>query len=828
MTSARASAEDNAARRPETHRDDAVGVGRREALDPAGCRRRYQPVGKRRNPLALAAAIVAAGIGAIAAVAIGYAALVAFAARNGVAAPGGTIVGFPLDAPVRIVRDDRDVPHIRAASLHDAYFAQGYVTGADRLFQIDVTRRYVYGRLAEWLGAPVVTTDERSRLYDPAALVAAQFARLDPGERADLQAYADGINAAAVREPIPPEYRALLVHFERWRAQDALACGLATIRDLADSWDEVIARDEVARAGGAAAAFFPLTDPAYDTPTAGGRPVRVAPLPALDGGHFVAGAPPAADPALMGRGSNAFVAGGDRTATGRALLANDPHLERHIPGVWYLIDLNAPGYHVAGATLAGTPGVVLGHNEHLAWGATNGTVAGPRVFREQFTSPTGDTYETGGGTRRAAARIERFAVRFGGVRTRRYLSTRHGFVVEAGGLVRHAVQWDAVERPIAAVTSFERLGRARDLGAARSALAAYPGPTQNFVLADSSGRAAYTLAGAIPNAGWGLRAEDGVTAQPRSLRFVPFDRLPRVDPSRSAVVVTANNLPYGAGYPYRLSPEYRAPYRAAEIARRLRAARRYDAALFSAIQGDVESLAERELAGRAAAALRKRGAAREPDLKPAYTALAAFDGRFTPGSAGATVVERLRLTAAADLVRAHLPADVAAAYLATDSRFVVLMRALRERPRGWFEGDDPDAFLVGEVRAIVHRFGRDAVATAYGEANAVTAKHPLALLGFAFWNGPRVAGQGGSFSPAVQGVKLGQSFRAVWDVGNWDAGGIDLPLGESGEPGSPHYLDLAPRYARHVLTPLPFSSAAVARAAVSTLTLEPKTSETHR
>lgn len=747
--------------------------------------------------------------------------IVALAVRNGVAESAGTVGGLPLDAAIKIIRDDRGVPHIRAASRHDMYFAQGYVTGSDRLFQIDLTRRYVYGRLAEWLGASVLPTDERSRLGDPAALVAAQFARLGTNERAELQAYADGINAAAKREPVPPEYRALLIHFDPWRPQDALACGLATVRDLADGWDDVIARDDVVRAAGprGVAAFFPLTDPAYDTPTAGGRPIVVAPLPPLGRADFGAAAAPPGDAPVMRRGSNAFAAGSDRTATGRALLANDPHLDRGIPGIWYLIDLSAPGYHVAGATLAGTPGVLLGHNERVAWGATNGTVAGPRVFRERFTTDAGGEYEGGAGLRAATVRLERFAVRLGGVRTRRYLATRHGFVVEDRGLMRHAVQWDAVERPIAALTSFERLEAASDLNTARMALADYPGPTQNFVLADTTGRVAYTLAGAIPDGPWGLRADDGAATQPTPLRFVPFDRLPRVDGSRAAVLVSANNLQYGAGYPYRLSPGYVAPYRAAEITLRLRAATSYDAAFFSAIQADVESPAERELAQRAAAALRARGADRDADLRPAYAALASFDGRFTPDSAGATVAERLRLAAAADLVRAHLPSAVAERYLAAGSRFVVLMRALRERPRGWFERDDPDAFLVGEVRAIVRRFGRDAVAKPYGEAAAVIAMHPLARLGFSFWNGPRVPGQGGSFAPAVQGARLGQSFRAVWDVGNWDAGGIDIPLGESGEPGSPHYRDLAARYARHVLTPLPFSDAAVARAGVSTLVL---------
>jgi penicillin amidase len=341
------------------------------------------------------------------------------------------------------------------------------------------------------------------------------------------------------------------------------------------------------------------------------------------------------------------------------------------------------------------------------------------------------------------------------------------------------------------------------------------------VLADTAGRVGYTLAGSIPRGTWGLRAEDGPSSAARPLELVPFDRLPHVAPARDALVVTANNLQYGAGYPYRLSPEYSAPYRAWEIARDLHAARRYDVAALAAIQADTESPAERDLARRAAAALRAAGAQDEDALRPAYAALASFDGRFTPEARGATVVERLRLAAAAALARAHLPAAVAQRYLATDSRFVTLMRALRERPRGWFTHDDPQAFLVAQVRAIVGSFGRDGVAVPYGEANAVEAKHPLASFGFGVWNGPRVPGQGGRFSPAVQGALIGQSFRAVWDVGNWDGGGIDIPLGESGEPGSPHYRDLAAGYARRAVTPLPFSAAAVARAARSTLVLEP-------
>jgi penicillin amidase len=175
-----------------------------------------------------------------------------------------------------------------------------------------------------------------------------------------------------------------------------------------------------------------------------------------------------------------------------------------------------------------------------------------------------------------------------------------------------------------------------------------------------------------------------------------------------------------------------------------------------------------------------------------------------------------------DLIAAHLDAADAADYLRSGPAFVTLMRALRERPRGWFPHDDPAAFLVSAVRETVKAFGgKDVVMTPYGQAYAVTAEHPFGSLGFHLWDAPPFTGSGGSYAPAVQGIALGQSFRAVWDVGNWDGGGIDLPLGESGEPGAPHYIDGAGPWQRHELTPLAFSDAAVAQATRTTLTLAP-------
>jgi penicillin amidase len=757
--------------------------------------------------------------------AVVYVLYVSNGVKSGVAHDVGRVDGLAVRAPASIIRDDRGIPHIRAGSLHDAFFAQGYATASDRLFQMDLTRRFVYGDLGGMLGGAAMHSDEIERVVDVRAIVADEYAAMAPADRALYDAYAAGVNAAATHEPKPPEFIALGTFFTPWTALDSLAVGFATVEDLSGTWNDVLMADAVTRAAGPAAtdAFFSPSDPAWDTPTVGGKPAPIPPLPALPGAH----APAAVSWDGEGRfdvlGSNEFVSGAAHARSRRALLANDPHLARGIPGIWHLVDIQAPGFHVAGATFAGVPGVILGHNDTIAWGATNGTVTGPRLYRETFLSAEGATYRVAGGTLVGESRTETFANRIGNPEHRTYVRTRHGFVLETHGLVRTAVQWDPdVDRRAAAAT-YLALDRASSIEAALRALAAYPGPTQNFALASADGRAAYTLAGHIPiNAKWGLGVFDGPTTPPSPLRFVPFAQLPHVAPSRDVVAVNSNDRPYAAGYPFRLSDAFSAPYRAAEITVRLRAMPSFDVDAFRDIQADVRSVGERELAQFVVAALQRTKAESDPDLARVERTLASFDGRFSPDSVAATLIQRIRVVATGDLIGSHLTTPYANAYLADGPAFVTLMRALREQPRGWFPHDDRDAFLVAEVRRTISLWnGIDAVAQPYGVAYAVQAKHPLSSFGYHGWDGPIVNGRGGSYAPAVQGLVLGQSFRAVWEAGNWDGGGIDIPLGESGEPGSPHYRDLAPRYAVHALTPLPYSDAAVARAARGTLVLAP-------
>ena len=678
----------------------------------------------------------------------------------------GTIAGLPISASAAILRDDRGVPHITAQNEHDLFFAQGYVEGADRLFQMDLLRRFTLGELAEVFGDGALETDREQRAIPVREIVRAQWERLDAPSRAILAAFSDGVNAAINRETLPVEFRLMAYRPRPWTPQDSLVVGMATVLDLIDDWNAIAPRDAAYRRGGLPLleALFPLTDPCYDAPVTAGL-TGIGPGPRCTRNantllRLIAGA-------RAPIGSNEWAAGASRSLTGRALLANDPHLAIRMPGVWYLIDLHAPGFHAAGATLPGCPGVVLGHNEGLAWGATSGTVTSLSAFLPPAHLDPGGWQS------------ERFAVRFHATATARYYRTRDlfGITTDDGRLV--LVRWSAYEDPVSPAQTFLALDRAQSIEAASSALASYPGPTQNFALADTSGRVAYQLAGLIPNDPVRARWFHPATDLGRRYSNFAFAQLPSVAPSRNGVVWTANNKVYGRAYPFSLSPQFTPPYRAYRIAQLLRRRRRYDVDYFGQMQMDTLSLPESELAHALAPALRARDAG-------LAGALSAWNGAFDGDSTAATVVAGIRL-----------------------------------QLTGRHNGRMPTALNAADVHHTLPSTVALPSPAPWRVAGAVPVLHALSRLGFNFLNGVELPGNGDAFTVHVQTPGYTQSFRAVWDVGNWDAGGITLPQGESGEPGSGHYTDQAGAWIAGHLWPLPFSDAAVQRAAESRETLVP-------
>lgn len=726
------------------------------------------------DPSPVAAVIAAAQRHALAAAACVSAIACAYAISVEVGLHARSVTGGVLTVPglrdrVAIVRDRRDIPHISARNEHDLFFAEGFVQGSDRLFQLDLTRRYAYGRLAEVLGAKALAVDRVQRAADIAGIANRQLFGLSPRDRDALSAFSRGINAAATTQPLPVEFRILLYRPAPWTPKDSLAVSIVASLELSDSWHDIFTRDAIWKKnnGDCFDALFPLTDARYDVGVDGRASASDARGGARSCSVHALAALWAHRPAI---GSNAWAAGATLSADGHALLANDPHLDVTIPGIWYVVDIRSPQLHAAGATIPGIPGVVLGHTESLAWSSTNGEMATTSVFEAGRLDPK--CWVT-----------ERFAVRFSHDVTAAYYRTAREFgVPDENDRTKVAlVRWPVYAQRVSTIETALALDRARSVAEALRVLARYHGSPQNFLLADRDGKVAYHVAGLIPNdPAWG-RYVHPATDLRETFAPVPFERLPGRSASRDAVLLSANNKPYAGRYPYRLSAAFDAPYRAYRIAQLLRARRAYDVAYFARMQLDTLSPIDARFARELVHFARvHRGDAADAR---ALAILSRWNGSYEPQSRAAALEHAIR-----DAVFRGAPV------------------------RGVAPNDDT---LRGALELA------DAQRQDWSIAGGVRVEHPLAPMNFSFLNGGWLPGSGDEYTIHLQEPGFAQGFRAVWDVGGWDRGGISIPSGESGEPGSGHYTDLTGAWIAGALQPLPFSRGALARDASATLVLRP-------
>ena len=299
----------------------------------------------------------------------------------------GSVSAPGLTAPVVVRRDQHGVPHMQAANLDDLLFAQGYVTAQDRLWQMDMARRMAAGEAAEILGSKLVEHDRMERVLAMRATAERLTATLDDRNRRYFDDYARGVNAfiGSHQDRLPPEFRLLMYQPKPWQPVDSMLVVMSMVQMLDEHWPEKLERERItARIGPTLAADLYPTGSWRDRPPITTEPPISAPQPnvppvpldesqdgALNEGllHLrqLTGTP---DCLGCAAGSNQWVVSGSRTASGRAMLSNDMHLEQEIPNIWYESDLEAPGLHVAGVTVPGLPLIVAGHNEHVAWGFT--------------------------------------------------------------------------------------------------------------------------------------------------------------------------------------------------------------------------------------------------------------------------------------------------------------------------------------------------------------------------------------------------------------------------------------------------------------------------
>jgi penicillin amidase len=500
-----------------------------------------------------------------------------------------------LEKPVKVYRDERGVPHIEADTVQDLYRAQGYVTAQDRLWQMDLTRRATAGRLSEIFGESQIQTDRflKSLLLDEAAT--ASLGAYTAETRTLLEAYAAGVNAyveeATATGRLPVEFYLLGYTPEPWRVTDTLAVGKFMAYDLGGNWPDEVFHYLLQQKVGPELTKQLLPRYPENGPTI---------LSAESAGKIVPGARPASSsepslptmplPSLDLRallsaayipdehvGSNNWVVSGTKTRSGKPLLANDPHLAIRTPAIWHQVHLTTTDktgpFSVIGATLPGVPGVIVGHNEFVAWGVTN---TGPDVqdlYIERRNPQNPYQFEYMGKWEDARVIKDPIKVKGGQEIPFEVLVTRHGPIVSdiSGGEGARpqevlALRWTA-HLPTPEMEAVLAINRAKTWPEFRTALQKFLVPTQNFVFAAVDGTIAYRAGGQVPirKQGDGLFPVPGWTDAYEWAGFIPFDQMPEVVNPPEGFIATANNRVAPDSYPYFLTYEWAPPHRAARI-----------------------------------------------------------------------------------------------------------------------------------------------------------------------------------------------------------------------------------------------------------------------
>lgn len=767
-----------------------------------------------------------------------------------------------LQDRVTIRRDERGIPYVQAANDHDLYFAQGYVTATDRLWQMDLFRRNARGELAEIFGSVVLEEDKRHRILGFAQVADAEVAQATPQARGILEAYADGVNAYIASldaKALPPEFQLIQYKPKPWKPADTLLVVKNFFEALSSTWRLDIMRAALADLPAEKRAAILIETSPLDVLVVGtdakkaaaqqrppsnacsGCPIVDANLSQLVNHDQELEARSLSRVGLFAEAlaaSNNWVVSGKHTASGKPLLANDPHLAASAPSIWYMVHLSAPGIRVAGVTAAGLPGVVIGHNDQIAWGFTNVGPDVQDVYLETFDPKDPHRYMTPTGWRDAEIRHEEIKVRKGfgdaatDTQTLDVTVTRHGPIVLEKDGKRYALRWTALDPKLNNSTGVYFLNRARNWKEFGEALKNYTPPMQNMVYADVAGHIGYYAAGIVPirKSGDGSVPYDGATDAGEWTDYIAFEKLPHVYDPPSGIVVTANQRIVGADYPYFLSHVWAQPYRARRIFDLLNQKPKLTADDFRAIQGDVYAIAGVTFA-RAVVKMFKGQlpAAEDEKLREAVAAFDTWDGQLNVDSRVAPLAAEMRIAFRTKILNAAIGEERAKTF--GWSMFdTTLDRIITEQPADWLPKEFPSyaALLKAchdEARqALAKRLGTDETKWTWGNRSKANFPHPLAsapFIGLQFAIQPFPQGGTPFLVGATVNVGASVSMRLIADPGDWDKTQQGIGMGESGLPASAHWSDQLADWRAVTPRAFPFTEAAIARAAKETLVLEP-------
>lgn len=753
---------------------------------------------------------------------------------------------------ITIGRDANGIPHITAGDDLDASFAVGFCHGQDRTFQLEMLRRVMRGTVSALVGKRGLRIDRLSRRIGFHRGALDQLSRQTDDTRELFAAYSAGVSAGGgvgLRRR-PHEFVVLRSSPSPWEAEDGIGMLKLVGFMLSTNWSAKLARLRILLDDGPDA--LRDLEPVYDASHPLISPPGVAAGPALARLDEEL----TAFESVVGTGlSNNWVIGADRTATGLPIVANDPHLNPTIPSQWYLAHVRTPEWEAAGATFAGAPGIIAGHNGFGAWGVTNGMADLCDLWIEQLGPEPGTVLRDGSWVR-CECRDEVIEVRGGDPVAESILVTDRGPVIgpaldgEVG-----AVAFNAAWLSSGTVRGFLDAHKCRDFDAFRSSFRDWPSASLNVVYGDASGRIGWQFTGEIPvRSGRGallpMPAWESGTAWAGA--SVPFEQMPHESATEGAIA-TANNKPVAdsgsSSGPY-LGNDWSMGYRARRIHESLDERDDWDVESTLRLQTDQVSLPWREVRGL----LTQIDASNDPDVELAMELLRSWDGVVTPDAAGAAVFELFLHNMAVAVVRAKAPRAwewalgrgphaIVPFNTLHSARLPHLVRLLREQPPGWFEHSEEfarDAWtrmirqcLAGAVARLRDRFGTDTSSWSWGEFRPLRIPHmlggadgPLSAmfdLGPFPWGGDITCVNMCGSNPIDVNADpiLMPTLRMVVQVGDWDAARFVLSGGQSGNPASPHYDDMFELWRCGGAVRIPWSQEAVASATVDVLRLFP-------
>jgi penicillin amidase len=827
-------------------------------------------------------------------------------------------LGVPgLSAPVAVQRDAHGVPHIRAASLDDLVFAQGFVTAQDRLFQMDVLRRHAAGELAQVLGPSLLEHDRIQRTLQLRAAADRAVSTIPKEQLHYLETYARGVNAsiALQRENLPLEFRVLRYNPLPWTSRDSLLVGLVMYQDLTNSFPTKLSREAITArlTPELANDLYPVSswrdhppeqpvvdltapqelpniplDESQSKLTRPTRPARPAASnsPTASTADLLALAK-ALHPSCEActAGSNNWVISGSRTSTGKPMLSNDMHLSLIVPNIWYQADLASPApfgsFHVTGASLPGVPFIIVGHNDHIAWGFTNLGADVQDVYIEHLrgSGPSAEFQSADNAWHSVLHQTETIHVRGKPDVTLDVTSTMHNGVptpiispllpTEKRTL---ALRWTIYD-PSTLSAPFLNIDSATDWPSFLAAFAQFGGPSQNVVYADDQGHIGYHAVGAIPirrgpsaptpfpsapPAAPSSPADaqapsqpptpaspvpvDAVSGQYEWTGYIPFVQLPQSFDPPNGVLATANSRVTPDNYPYTITLNWAAPYRNERIWKVLLNRDHFTAADLLSLQTDVYSDLDRNIAQRLAYSI-DHSSTHDKRLHQAADLLRNWNGQVDADSPAPPIVNAAREALWQLLLEPRLGSEPHSdpqgrtlplwkLYTWGEKTYaaeqIVMHTPDRWLPPGYSNWNELLTAAVSRGLADAHAPG-DLSTWTHGKAYPIDIEHPIfskSRLLRAFIKLPTGTGvqpQSGDASTIKQvGRSFGPSERFTADLSDLDRSTFNLVLGESGNPASPWFMDQWPAWYNGTTFLMPYTTAAVNATTRHTLTLQPQ------